>query len=86
MKIKIEWPRPDHMIHFFIGMSLISITGSWVIVFGAALAREAYNIFVQKKRDYLDSYLDIFYTVDGAIGGFILEHLVYDYFGGTIWF
>jgi hypothetical protein len=86
MKIKIEWPRPDHLIHFFVGMSLMAITGSWIIVFVAALGREAYNIFIQKKKDYLDSFLDIFFTIDGAVGGFILEQFVIDFFGGTIWF
>jgi hypothetical protein len=86
MKIKFEWPRPDHTIHFFVGMSLMAITGSWVIVFGAALAREAYNISIQKRRDYLDSFIDIFYTINGAVGGFMLEQFVIEFFGGTIWF
>jgi hypothetical protein len=86
MKIKIEWPRPDHTIHFFVGMSIMAITGSWVLVFLSAIGREVYNIFIQKKKDYLDSYIDIFYTVNGAVGGFMLEHFVLEFFNGQVFF
>ena len=86
INITFVWPAPDHLIHFFAGMSIMAITGSWILVAIAALGREAYNIFYQKKKDYMDSLLDVFYTVDGAIGGFILEAFVHDFFGGTIWF
>jgi hypothetical protein len=67
-------------------MSIMAVTNSWLLVAIVALSREAYNIFYQKRKDYFDSFLDIFFTVDGAIGGFMMEAFVYEFFGGTIWF
>jgi hypothetical protein len=53
INITFVWPAPDHLIHFFAGMSIMAITGSWILVAIAALGREAYNIFYQKKKDYM---------------------------------
>jgi hypothetical protein len=67
-------------------MSIMTITQSWLLVFIAAIGREVYNIFIQKKKDYLDSYLDIFYTINGAVGGFMLQRFVWEFFNGQIFF
>lgn len=61
----------DHIAHFWAGMAILAVTGSWPILIAAAFGRELKGILLDKRTDYDDSVLDVVYTLVGGVAAMI---------------
>ena len=57
----------DHIAHFWAGMAILAVTGSWPILIAAAFGRELKGILLDKRTDYKDSIWDVTYTLVGGV-------------------
>jgi len=61
----------DHIAHFWAGMAILAVTGSWPILIAAAFGRELKGILLDKRTDYDDSVWDVVYTLVGGLAAMI---------------
>ena len=57
----------DHIAHFWAGMAILAVMGSWPILIAAAFGRELKGILLDKRTDYKDSIWDVTYTLVGGV-------------------
>jgi hypothetical protein len=61
----------DHIAHFWAGMAILAVTGSWPLLIAAAFGRELKGILLDKRTDYDDSVWDVVYTLVGGLAAMI---------------
>ena len=61
----------DHIAHFWAGMAILAVTGSWPILIAAAFAKELKGIVLDNRRDYDDSVWDVIYTLVGGVAAMV---------------
>jgi hypothetical protein len=61
----------DHIAHFWAGMAILAVTGSWPILIAAAFAKELKGIIFDGRRDYNDSAWDVVYTLAGGVAAMV---------------
>ena len=61
----------DHIAHFWAGMAILAVTGSWPILIAAAFGRELKGILLDKRTDYKDSIWDVTYTLVGGVAAMV---------------
>ena len=61
----------DHIAHFWAGMAILAVTGSWPILIAAAFGRELKGILLDGRRDYNDSIWDVAYTLVGGVAAMV---------------
>ena len=61
----------DHIAHFWAGMAILAVTGSWPILIAAAIAKELKGIIFDKRTDYKDSIWDVVYTLAGGLAAIV---------------
>lgn len=61
----------DHIAHFWAGMAILAVTGSWPILIAAAFAKELKGILLDKRTDYKDSIWDVTYTLVGGVAAMV---------------
>jgi len=61
----------DHIAHFWAGMAILAVTGSWPILIAAAFAKELKGILFDKRTDYNDSIWDVVYTLAGGLAAMV---------------
>jgi len=57
----------DHIAHFWAGMAILAVTGSWPILIAAAFGRELKAILFTKRRDTDESAWEGVYTLAGGL-------------------
>ena len=65
----------DHIAHFWAGMAILAVTGSWPILIAAAFGRELKGILLDKRTDYDDSVWDVVYTLAGGLAAMAAQFL-----------
>ena len=65
----------DHIAHFWAGMAILAVTGSWPILIAAAFGRELKGILLDKRTDYDDSVWDVVYTLVGGLAAMLAQFL-----------
>ncbi len=65
----------DHIAHFWAGMAILAVTGSWPILIAAAFGRELKGILHDKRTDYNDSVWDVVYTLAGGLAAIAAQFL-----------
>jgi hypothetical protein len=63
----------DHIAHFWAGMAILAVTGSWPILIAAAFAKELKGIIFDNRRDYDDSVWDVVYTLAGGLAAMLAQ-------------
>ena len=65
----------DHIAHFWAGMAILAVTGSWPILIAAAFAKELKGILFDNRRDYDDSVWDVVYTLAGGLAAMVAQFI-----------
>jgi hypothetical protein len=65
----------DHIAHFWAGMAILAVTGSWPLLIAAAFGRELKGILLDKRTDYDDSVWDVVYTLAGGLAAMLAQFL-----------